>query len=110
MTKAGVVGRLAAQVTGVPIRVHTFHGHGFEHYYGGGGSQGYLWTERMLAALTTRIVAISESQRTDLCDRYHVVARKRCSVSSWASTSAVRGRGGARGELRRSLNCPDGRC
>ena len=78
--KAGAVGRLAALVAGVPIRVHTFHGHVFRGYFSPLKTRVFLVIERALAAITRRIVAISELQRDDLCDVFHIVARERCSV------------------------------
>ncbi|TMQ67763.1 MAG: glycosyltransferase family 4 protein, partial [Candidatus Eisenbacteria bacterium] len=46
--KAGAIGRLAALVAGVPIRVHTFHGHVFRGYFSPLKSQVFLWIERLL--------------------------------------------------------------
>src|SRR4051795_6949723 len=33
MAKAGAIGRLAARLTGVPVVVHTYHGHVFHSYF-----------------------------------------------------------------------------
>jgi glycosyltransferase involved in cell wall biosynthesis len=57
--KAGVLGRLAACLAGVPIRIHTFHGHVFEGYFGGIGSTLVRAAERLLDTITTHFVAIS---------------------------------------------------
>jgi glycosyltransferase involved in cell wall biosynthesis len=77
--KAGTVGRLAALLYNVTRRrskrcivVHTFHGHVFSGYFGPAGNLAVRVTERMLARITDRIVAISESQRRDLIDRYRI--------------------------------------
>ena len=57
---AGVYGRLAARVAGVPA-VHTFHGIHYTDYRAGLG-RAYLAVERRLARLTKAIVHVSESQ------------------------------------------------
>jgi glycosyltransferase involved in cell wall biosynthesis len=71
--KAGAIGRLAAWLTGVPVIVHTYHGHVFRDYFGPTISQAYLAIERMLGRVTTGVIAISESQLQDLSVRYRVV-------------------------------------
>lgn len=66
MAKAGFVGRIAARIARVPIVIHTFHGHVFRGYFGSTRSRLFLIAERLLARLTTRIVAISPRQRGEL--------------------------------------------
>ena len=96
--KAGAVGRLAAAVAGVPIRVHTFHGHVFRGYFSPLKTQAFLWIERALGRLTQAVVAISERQRRDLCEVYRIVPSTRCTViplgfdlAPFASCEARRG-------------------
>jgi glycosyltransferase involved in cell wall biosynthesis len=64
--KAGTLGRIAARAAGVPSVVHTFHGHVFEGYFSPLVSTGIVWTERVLARLTDRIVAVSDAARRDI--------------------------------------------
>lgn len=64
--KAGTVGRIAAVLAGVPIRVHTFHGHVLRGYFGPLKTAVFTWIERLLARFTTCIIAISETQADDL--------------------------------------------
>ena len=64
--KAGTLGRLAALLAGVPIRVHTFHGHVFRGYFARWKTSIYILVERLLARFTTRIVAISRRQADEL--------------------------------------------
>jgi glycosyltransferase involved in cell wall biosynthesis len=78
--KAGVVGRLAAVVAGVPVRVHTFHGHVFHGYFSAAATRVFLAIERALARLTTRIVALSEGQATELSEHYRIAPRERITV------------------------------
>jgi glycosyltransferase involved in cell wall biosynthesis len=78
--KAGAIGRVAALLAGVPIRVHTFHGHVFRGYFGALKSEAFLWIERILAWGTDRIVAISERQKQDLCRVFRVAPEPRCTV------------------------------
>ena len=70
--KSGALGRLAAINSGVPVIVHTFHGHVFHSYFGRLKSQIFLQIERFLAKKTTKIVAISEIQRHELVDIFKV--------------------------------------
>jgi glycosyltransferase involved in cell wall biosynthesis len=78
--KAGAVGRIAAALEGVPVRVHTFHGHVFHSYFSPLKTQVFLQVERGLARLSTGIVAISESQRHELVEVYRVAPAEKVHV------------------------------
>lgn len=70
--KAGTLGRLAAMVTKVPVRVHTFHGHVFDGYFSRGVTRIFLAIERFLGGHTDCIIAVSRSQRKDLVETYKI--------------------------------------
>jgi glycosyltransferase involved in cell wall biosynthesis len=59
MAKAGMLGRLAGRLAGVPRLVHTFHGHVLEGYFSPGVTRCFLGMERALARRTDRIVVVS---------------------------------------------------
>jgi glycosyltransferase involved in cell wall biosynthesis len=63
---AGLLGRLAAKLAGVPVILHTFHGHVLRGYFGPLRSKVLVWMERCLARLSDRIVTVSEGQRWEL--------------------------------------------
>src|SRR6516162_7487819 len=71
--KAGMLGRVAAFLSRVPVRIHTYHGHGFSGYLGKAGSRVVIAVEWGLNKLSTHIIAISESQAHEPTDRYRVV-------------------------------------
>jgi GT2 family glycosyltransferase/glycosyltransferase involved in cell wall biosynthesis len=52
--------------------VHTFHGHVFEGYFNSIKSRLFIWSERLLATATDKIIAISTTQREDLVNRYRI--------------------------------------
>jgi len=60
---AGLYGRLAARVAGVPA-VHTFHGIHYEGY-SRVGRHAYLALERSLARVTHTVINVSASQETE---------------------------------------------
>ncbi len=64
--KAGTVGRLAAMIARVPVRIHVFHGHVFHGYFSPAKTRFFLEVERALARTTTRIIALGARQRADL--------------------------------------------
>lgn len=78
--KAGALGRTAARLAGVPVVVHTFHGHTFDAYFSSAATRAFVQVERGLARLTDRIIAISEAQRFDLVERYRVATARQVRV------------------------------
>ncbi len=71
-SKAGALGRQAAFQMGVPVVVHTFHGHVFDAYFSGIRSKLYQMIERKLAAKSSKIIALSEIQKYDLVTKYNI--------------------------------------
>ncbi len=67
--KAGALGRLAARLAGVPVVVHTFHGHILEGYFSPALTRLFLGIERALARRTDRIVTVSPRVRASLLAR-----------------------------------------
>ena len=68
-SKAGVLGRVAAWLARVPVIVHTPHGHVFYGHFGPFRSWLFLQIERVLSALTDRLIALTEAERQDHLDR-----------------------------------------
>ena len=64
--KAGVLGRIAAIASRVPIRVHTFHGHVLRGYFPPLVSRVIRIVERSLARGTTALVSVGNQVRDDL--------------------------------------------
>ena len=63
-SKAGVLGRLAAATTRVPVRIFTVHGWAFSAY-SGLASRLYRVADRLMAPLTTVIICVSERELAD---------------------------------------------
>lgn len=78
--KAGALGRLAAHQCGVPVILHTFHGHVFHSYFHPLKTRMFLEIERYLAKLSTRIIAISDLQKHELGDVYKVCSPSKMEV------------------------------
>jgi glycosyltransferase involved in cell wall biosynthesis len=60
--KAGVLGRLAGALTGVPVRIYGAHGWAFATHPGRRASL-YLLAERLMRPFTSLTVCVSESER-----------------------------------------------
>jgi len=67
-TKAGVLGRVAAVIARVPIRVHTFHGHLLTGYFSSWKVRLLVFVERVLARSTSALVGVGDQVRIDLLD------------------------------------------
>jgi glycosyltransferase involved in cell wall biosynthesis len=64
-SKAGIVGRIAAKRAGVPIVVHTPHGHVFHSYESGLKTRIFIQAERYCARSADRLVALTENERRE---------------------------------------------
>ncbi|MCX8112458.1 MAG: glycosyltransferase [Bacteroidia bacterium] len=78
--KAGALGRVAGWLAGAPIRIHTFHGHSLEGYFSPFVSYLYRLIERFLSRLSHRIIVLSERQKTDLVERFHIASPQKVVV------------------------------
>ena len=58
-SKAGILGRWAARLAGVPVLIHTVHGWGFNDYQNPLLKRFYIWLERLTANITTNLIAVS---------------------------------------------------
>jgi glycosyltransferase involved in cell wall biosynthesis len=63
--KAGALGRMAAALAGVPIIIHTPHGHNLYGYFNVALSRMILWIERFLTIFTDRIIALTALEKRD---------------------------------------------
>ena len=75
--KAGTLGRLAALLSRVPIRVHTFHGHVFKGYFSRMKTWWFILIERCLSRITDRIIVLSTRQREELVNVYKIGPRQK---------------------------------
>lgn len=75
-SKAGFVGRVAAWLAGVPVIVHTFHGHAFHSYFGPLLTRLFILLERLTARMTDTIITLTEGLRRELVETYHIARGK----------------------------------
>jgi glycosyltransferase involved in cell wall biosynthesis len=103
--KAGTLGRIAAFLARVPIRVHTYHGHVFHGYFSRANSAIFIGIEQALARVTTKIITISPSQRADLARYLRLSPDRLMLVPLGLELARVRSPNpiAARAEFRRSI-------
>jgi glycosyltransferase involved in cell wall biosynthesis len=80
LAKAGALGRVAALRAGVPVVVHTFHGHVLQEYFSRVSNAAFVRAERALARHTDALVAVAPWVRDELLamgigrpEQWHVV-------------------------------------
>lgn len=71
-SKSGALGRWAAYRSGVPVIVHTFHGHVFHSYFNQIKTELFKQVERKMAAVSTRIIALSDIQKYELAEEHKI--------------------------------------
>ena len=78
--KAGAIGRRAAYACGVPVIVHTFHGHVFHSYFGKVKTKIFKGIERKLAIKSDGIIAISDLQKKELSEEHKICGLDKITV------------------------------
>ncbi len=78
-SKAGILGRLAARLAGVPVIIHSIHGFGFTRYQSPPVRRALIALECLVARITTRFFAVSEANRR-LGVELGLFADDRCTV------------------------------
>ena len=78
--KAGVLGRLAARLEGVPVVIHTYHGHVFSGYFGKRKSNIIKAIERWLAKRSDAIITISKAQFEDIVNVHRICAHNKAHI------------------------------
>jgi glycosyltransferase involved in cell wall biosynthesis len=106
--KAGTLGRLAAWVAGVPVVVHTYHGHVFHGYFSPARTRLFVAIERWLARRTDRLVAVSETVRRELLALGIGSAERMCVIPYGLDLEPFLAADGLRGQLRSELGLPAG--
>ncbi len=74
---AGLLGRTAARLRGVPRIIHTFHGHTFHSYFSPLKEKTIIRAEQMLASISTDIAAISPAISHDLSQTYRICPKEK---------------------------------
>ena len=108
MAKAGTVGRVAARICGVPLIVHTYHGHVFHSYFGRAKTRVFLTIERALGLATDRIVVVGDGQRDEIASYGVAPLNKIESIRLGLELSPFLHAEVARGTLRRELGVEPG--
>lgn len=65
VSKAGIIGRMAAKLAKVPVIVHTPHGHVFHSYYGFFKTSLFKMLEKLSARVTDKIIALTEQEMNE---------------------------------------------
>lgn len=89
-SKAGILGRLAAWLAGVPVIIHSIHGFGFTRYQAWPVRRALIALECLAAKITTRFFAVSDANR-QLGMEIGLFQESRCTViRSGVDLTAIR--------------------
>jgi glycosyltransferase involved in cell wall biosynthesis len=98
-SKAGVLGRLAAWLSGVPKIFFTVHGWGINEYQRWPVRFFYTWMERLVGLISTNVICVSESNMLKALSLKLVTEKKLCLIYNGLPELKK-----TEGDLRRELN------
>lgn len=106
-SKAGIVGRVAAWLAGVPVIVHTAHGWGFNPQQPRMMYWLYVWLERVCGRVSNAVVAVASTNRDEALalgigqpEQYRLI-RSGIEIKDYRDISI------SRAEARRRLGLPE---
>lgn len=105
-SKAGIIGRAAAKLAGVPVIVHTPHGHIFHSYFGPIKTKLFYTLEVIFAGFCDKIITL-----TDKCKEEHIKLgianpQKFSTIHSGISLERFRERSFDINKIKADLNIP----
>lgn len=106
-SKAGFLGRLAARLAGVPVVVHTPHGHVFYGYFGPLKTAFYIGLERLAARWSDAIVPLTQRGAEEHLERRIGKKEQYCPIPDGIDFSLLGEEAGLRREKRRRLGIPE---
>lgn len=86
-SKAGLLGRAAAALRGVPVVIHTPHGHVFHGYFSPRKERLFIWLERIFGWPSDSLVMLTSGDLKDHLDARIAPARKLVVVPSGVDLS-----------------------
>jgi glycosyltransferase involved in cell wall biosynthesis len=102
-SKAGILGRLAAKIAGVPHIIHTPHGHVFYGHFGPFASRMFMRVEKIFSRFTDRMVALTDGEKNDYINLSVCPPEKLLKIHSGVEVEKFMQANGNRVEKRRSL-------
>jgi glycosyltransferase involved in cell wall biosynthesis len=102
-SKAGILGRLAAKIAGVPHIIHTPHGHVFYGHFGPFASRIFMWVEKIFSRFTERMVALTDGEMEDYINLSVCSSEKLLKIHSGVDVEKFMHANGNRVGKRRSL-------
>jgi glycosyltransferase involved in cell wall biosynthesis len=96
MAKAGVIGRIAAVLARIPVRVHTYHGHLLHGYFSPTVTSIFTGIERVLRTVTTHALVVGAATQRDLLEANVVKPEQSSTIMPAARPMHRRDRGQAR--------------
>ena len=105
-SKAGIIGRLAAYASGVPVVVHTVHGQAFHPYEKWWRNKLYIALERFAALWCDRIYAVAQAM-IDQCVEAGVSPREKYQVVYSGMDTGAFDSARREPELREALGIPE---
>ncbi|NLE94214.1 MAG: glycosyltransferase, partial [Dehalococcoidia bacterium] len=106
--KAGLLGRIAAGLCGVPVIVHTFHGLSLRGYFGPLKNRFFLALERLAARISTVLVATGPNDRNELIELGVAPGGKFTVIPLGLPLQQFVDLSEYRGQLRSEIGIPDG--
>jgi len=102
-SKAGILGRLAAWLTRVPLIIHTPHGHVFYGHFPPRQSKFFLRLETAFDKITHRTIALTKGERDDYVRLSVSAPRKLVTIHSGVSLKKFKNPDGDPEEVRSAL-------